>query len=695
MKKFCKYCGSPIDSDSLFCSNCGKPLNINTAANPAEYVPETVVENAQTVQRAYKPISDNTQPDQQISNQVYDTIPFEQTAINTAPPKKPKRKKPLIIGIIAGAAVLLTAAIAFVLVFFVFSGFNSNSYFIRSYKTAESDDYLLTLCVNKERAPVTINVKNGSAQIIDNKNDVYANLRYNKNEQKGTIEYTDGDKKDVSVIDKENTFTVKDGDAVMDFEKTEINQFKELVGEYAAVDCRDKSSQNQGEFFEKSVKHGKYFISHFSLEYFDSKNEYKDKYKDLFEDEINKDFPDKFFLGTISFPNGDLYSYSVLTDEGYKSEGKSSGFMHEDNGILKYYIFDEGVVCYFKNTKDIDLSKASSEYNVSRITSAEYDDLINYWKQNNYIVPDKLTVKADGSGTIVNSYDNSTFATFKVDPSNMTGTIKYSKNNSEKCCYVTVSENYDTVTVYDFDYKHIYAYSKDGAKKADTQDQSITAGDYILQKFSYKEKDGNVIDDYLDTVFLDNKKIPYKMTIKADGTGQIIYHDGKKHADFKLDTTNGTGSLTQYDGKKFNLSAIASGDTVTLYYGEFNMGYTSKPKAALDALIDSKKKGKFLSIKSAEDEDVEVINKSSKTLSVYKSDDDGKYHISYNPKGASTIAYNWMGTVDTNTMMADVQRIIKVKPFKNEKSKVFVDVDGDKVSIYDIENKLVYKYSFE
>lgn len=96
---FCNYCGSPLDDGDAFCAGCGKPV---------------VAENN---------VNSNMDADQGASYAV-------QPMMN-APIKKPaepkKRRKGVIIGIIAAGAVLLVAAVLLII------GFNRRSHSSNSY----------------------------------------------------------------------------------------------------------------------------------------------------------------------------------------------------------------------------------------------------------------------------------------------------------------------------------------------------------------------------------------------------------------------------------------------------------------------------------------------------------------------------------------------------------------------------------
>ena len=101
----CSQCGAPLPEGSRFCQTCGAPVNQQPAAN------------AQTPQGAVPPQQPAYQQPQQppyppYTQQPYGTPPYP------GPPKK--KKTGLIIGLIAGAVILIGAAVALYL--FVFSG---------------------------------------------------------------------------------------------------------------------------------------------------------------------------------------------------------------------------------------------------------------------------------------------------------------------------------------------------------------------------------------------------------------------------------------------------------------------------------------------------------------------------------------------------------------------------------------------
>lgn len=97
MAKFCKYCGSPLDGDMKFCGACGAQIPIPAqSAQPPQPTP---------VDYTYAPPAAPPYSAPQ---------PAQPYGYAPAKPAPKKSKKGLIIGLIAGAVVLIGAVVFFI-----------------------------------------------------------------------------------------------------------------------------------------------------------------------------------------------------------------------------------------------------------------------------------------------------------------------------------------------------------------------------------------------------------------------------------------------------------------------------------------------------------------------------------------------------------------------------------------------------
>ncbi len=106
----CTQCGSPLSEGSLFCQACGSPVKEQPPVQPAQAPPPAAPAQPQPIYQQ--------PPTQPYAQQPYAQQPYAPPY--TGAPQTKKKRTGLIIGIIAGAVVLIGAVVALYL--FVFAG---------------------------------------------------------------------------------------------------------------------------------------------------------------------------------------------------------------------------------------------------------------------------------------------------------------------------------------------------------------------------------------------------------------------------------------------------------------------------------------------------------------------------------------------------------------------------------------------
>ena len=105
---FCQKCGKQLSADERFCSSCGAPAPAEEAA------PVQPAQPVQPEQQAYYQQQQPVQPEQQTYYQPQQQAYYQQPVQPYGQPvmyAQPKRKTGLIVGLIIGAAVVITGIV--------------------------------------------------------------------------------------------------------------------------------------------------------------------------------------------------------------------------------------------------------------------------------------------------------------------------------------------------------------------------------------------------------------------------------------------------------------------------------------------------------------------------------------------------------------------------------------------------------
>ena len=334
---------------------------------------------------------------------------------------------------------------------------------------------------------------------------------------------------------------------------------------------------------------------------------------------------------SLTYDKGQLTGQLKLSGSGSK---RPVSISNTDYGL---YVYDEeqGLTLRYIMAGSVDLSAEDGDYVLTHISSKAHDDHIEHWVNSNYKIPTKLSLNADGTGSIVYT-DGSDYASLTVNSADMTGEITYTKSSNTKSIYVTVSG--DSVRIYDTGYDETYEFTR-----ADVLDITPAAGDYILAQFSSKEH-----DDHIEYWTNNSYKIPTKLTLNADGTGSIVYTDGSDYASLTVNSADMTGEITYKNNSKTNsIYVTVSGDFVRIYDKGYHETYEYVRAGSVDlSAVAGDYKLEHASVKEHDDYADYLSKNNYKVFATLKLNKDGTGRIAYSD--GSTYADF---TVDSESMI--------------------------------------------
>lgn len=583
MANFCKHCGSPIEPDSKFCESCGKPIKEKSEADipkaeapqpqvptvqpevipepPAEpeiiakpavepeHVGKVVNETAQTVitagvtEQAPQKLGHNVPTAPQPPYPPYPPYPPQPQQ-----PEKPKKKKTgLIIGIVAGAAVLLAAIITVVFVFILPS--QSGDYFLYSYTKGDYDDYIFTLCSKGEKVPFKLSLSGNSAEIYDTEGELYGELRCDKNSQEGTLVYSgSSDAHKVGVSAEEGCVIITDGDARIEYRAVTPEIKKSVEGTYVLQDMRYDTYQEPGAALERMAQIEYHIANKLEINALDENN--------------------RSGITTITDGRKSLdisFSFNTMcgTSRQLISDGETNIFVCADENTFRLYSIEGGSVNYYIKPEAIDFNSVAGEYDFVRVSGTDsYDKLVELMELLNEDRDSiSLTMRADGAGTIVSNAKH--IFELEVDSGNMLGKIAASGTSSTFNIYMAVNQN--NLVIYWYDAFLCFIFKKTGAPSSgDVKPQSVDlssyAGDYVLTDASTDTE-----DDYIGYLEINSYKIPSQLKLNDNASGQILYSNGNTFADFTITSSDLSGTIKfTNSGDVYDLSAEVGENTIRL-----------------------------------------------------------------------------------------------------------------------------------
>lgn len=582
MANFCKHCGSPIEPDSKFCESCGKPIKEKSEADipkaeapqpqvptvqpevipepPAEpeiiakpavepeHVGEVVNETAQTVitagvtEQAPQKLGHNVPTAPQPPYPPYPPYPPQPQQ-----PEKPKKKKTgLIIGIVAGAAILLAAIITVVFVFILPS--QSGDYFLYSYTKGDYDDYIFTLCSKGEKVPFKLSLSGNSAEIYDTEGELYGELRCDKNSQEGTLVYSgSSDAHKVGVSAEKGSVIITDGDARIEYRAVTPEIKKSVEGTYVLQDMRYDTYQEPGAALERMAQIEYHIANKLEINALDENN--------------------RSGITTITDGRKSLdisFSFNTMcgTSRQLISDGETNIFVCADENTFRFYSIEGGSVNYYIKPEAIDFNSVAGEYDFVRASGTDNSETIIGIKDSLNDDRDSisLTMRADGAGTVY--YISQNLLELEVDPGDMLGKLAVSDSSSLNI-YMAVNQN--NLVIYCYEGFLCLTFKKTGTSSSgDVKPQSVDlssyAGDYVLTDASTDTE-----DDYIGYLEINSYEIPSQLKLNNNASGQILFSDGDTFADFTITSSDLSGTINfTNSGNVYDLSAEVGENTIRL-----------------------------------------------------------------------------------------------------------------------------------
>lgn len=525
MENFCKYCKSPLNGSSKFCIRCGAYIQPDQP---------TTQDN----------ISDNPQP-------VYPPYRVQQpVAYNPGfsyvpqPEKKSGKKKWVIGGIIAG--VVLIAAAVCLIIFLMTPKFQTSEYLLSSMTDDDGGDYILTLLQSDKNIPKSLFITGeGTAEIKDTKGELYAKLTFDKDKQSGTVQYVGGkDENNVRVSSEKNSMIFYD--SALGFKMEYILKSKSvtdnLSGEYTITDLRFGNYTRYGEYFAYCTEASFFNPTHLTI---DSGG------KGSFtiatgEESVSMELDPRSMTGTCQY---------------LKNEGGGEVIACPGEDTLNFYFTFDDSAYYFRRSDTINFASLKGKYELKSIAVGDnkFDTLSDYTDfttKNVAATICSLNLNTDGSGSIDFLNDDS-YCQFSVDTSKMTGDANYT--SADKQGYIFMTDDGDAVTVYDYSGNSTMTFQR----PADN-DLSAIAGEYALT--DVVSFGGVSVDDFVYAFAEEKKKMPVKMSLSEDGSGQIMYINGDSYCDITVPNAGVICSGYHIVGNQtLDLIIDISGDKVTLF----------------------------------------------------------------------------------------------------------------------------------
>ena len=681
--------------DDAFCANCGTPVQdvygANNGYDPGGYptdkgyvqTPEWDASGANngydpnSYQGGYEPVPND------VPAPVSAPVPVPVLAPVPAPmpvqPKKPKRKK-LLIGIIAGAVVLLAVVIAVFLI-----PKTPTDYYIVRFTSGGGKDMLAEYCQESVKFPTHLHLSGkGEATLLNSDDMTYMTLSYDEKTLSGTLTSIAGGETDVTVSIDDKRFIIRDADDEGDSELIfEVPNTKELSGTYVMTGMHFDGLSDE-ELFESLTRDNKTFASKMT---------------------INEDGS-----GVCSSYSGKmLWDFTVdkhnMTLSGQNDTGDINGYLVMYDG--KVAVYDStGTTVYYERSNTVNHAAFEGEYNLTEATSDKIDNALEYWLQTKQKHTTKLTMNADGTGMLL--YDDGTaYLDISLNKDETTGIVARRTSNQEEFpCYFRYRE--DAVTLY-IGGKDIYSFAP--AREKLTEDE---LGEYTVTRFI------NAVEntDFLEESIVKGKKLISRFTVKSDNTGTVLYSDDTEYAKLTLSPKDMTCTLrATLNNEEFSFYMLTGEEELTLYgiNNENIINLSKNPFSGALRLIGSEDsaKGTLISYKSKDKPENQASKKTGDFLELKKEETGSYLHDNYLNKYLTYKQATMIGTMDSeekaestttapqssekSTVVGRLLQRVKevVAANKKKQHKIFMTVYDDVVTVYNTDAQIVFKYQFE
>ena len=478
--------------------------------------------------------------------------------------------------------------------------------------------------------------KNGSGSILYSDGSEFATFSFDPDTMTGKIIYeseSESEKEpetnDICVTSTGDWISIYDAEGERAFtcvKPFSIN-FTAAAGSYALTDYTGKD----GDLLESMVNNGKDIPTGLSMNEDGTGsilNMEGDAMADLSIDKVN-------LTGSIT----------------YQSDKKSAEICASvDDGTVTIYDLDNDQTYVYSRTSAANLPD-EGEYILTNTTYKD-GDFIEYYINNDKIIPSKLTVNEGVTGSIL-YLDGSVNADLTIDPTTMTASIYYT--NLDETSDVFIEVKVSEVVIYHTKYKFTSVYKKESFIDLPT------AGDYTLLSATTKG------EDTLSNWTNDKKRIPVKLDLESDGSGKLIDIEDKTAATISFDQTM-SGQITyDYNKVTYDIFVTDIDDTITVY----DSGIATMYKFV---------RTRYLSIDSGIYEITNVTCKDDKDYQSTQEDEGKSYpvELTLNYKGEGTIKNDSDGKYAEFTLNKDDSTGTITMLEESKKAPCYVIAEDDK-----------------
>ncbi len=548
----CSQCGSPIVEGSRFCQKCGAPVQ------------ELPNAPAQAPQTAPSPQPLNFQQPQQPPYQPYAQQPYAQQPYG-APPYPgafpPKKKKTgLIIGIIAGAVVLIGAALALYL--FVFSGTSVTGQWYCEERgrvlVFSGEDtvtgYSLTGTVDgkyeydKSKSEGTVTANGTALSFKVEKNELV--LTDEQNDDESTFLKTDkGDTEELVLSALQGLWSSEEIGEVLEFDNGKINVYSGY-GDFNGTYDYD-IDKGQGTFNANGADF-EFFADYNALSVTNTGNYVK----------AGKDLDIKAFVTEHAMPLLGMWydasgTYGTIE---FKNDGTASLIMF-DQPLMAAYTFDmasgtgtfsteatgqTSTMTYNDGTIEIDGISYTKDYVEQMGADDLQSSITGTWYEKTGTLGD-ITFYDDGS-QLINFYGQSITGTYTFDPISGQGQITFDDNGTTTTWDFSVDR--DALQIEDTTYTRDYVEPVSGSSIVgiwyDVTGQSGTVTFYedssvLFECYGTMLTGTYTFDDLAATgsVTISDPTDPYNGTITLDG--DYLYFDSIQYTRDYVEQTDYPG----------------------------------------------------------------------------------------------------------------------------------------------------------
>ncbi len=685
---YCRKCGKVLHDDDTFCVYCGASVRRDEQQLTAEtYEPDeqTVTEVLMTPDNGANSFDGEPLPETAGEQAVHELAPPPET------PEKPKNKK-LLIGIVAGAAVLIAAILLAVLLI----PKAPKEYFLNRF-ISDGKDYLAEMCQSSMEIPNKLQITGeGEAAILFPDGETFITISYDEKTMTGTCAgaHYEDNSYEVSVSISDERFIVKSESSDLDFEivcdAVDSQRIKKLSGSYAITDM-NIGGENTDSCFEYYTMDKQVFISTFQIDADGSC--YTESYAGTKTLEVTLNTEDMTISGTANDDKG--------------NSGAVKGYLAAYDDTVVLYNTTGHCAFYFVRSDTVDHAKFKGEYILTEDKSPESDNMLEHRVKERLVPKTKLSINADGTGKLLYA-DGSVFADLTLNKGETAGEMSVLKTQDKIPFFLRHQK--DRVVVY---YGAYEVFVFEPARDKLTPEE---LGKYTVTRMVNAAEDTDTMEEWV----INNKMITNRFTLKSDNTGTILTTNDSEFAVLTLDPAEMlcTFKLSNTDDEGHFFMVFGS-EELTLYGTDnsFIINLSKNAYESVSRLIGSgdSAKGTLISYKSKDKKENQASKMTDSYLELKEAKTYSILHDNGKEKWLNYDAETMIGKMDSGEVTAEKETTEEPKTDTSKSSsrlielakrlakansrkvrqEIFMTVYDDVVSVHNTEAGIVYKYRFD